>query len=1150
VKRTLSVIIVGLCAVVAPAREPIRLANNPALSPDGKTLAFDYAGDIWTVPTTGGVARPLTQNPAKDSSPKFSPNGKEIAFVSDREGTPQIFVMPANGGSPKQVTFHTAGFALHEWAPDGDHLLVSAMRDHAWSRRQPERFYLVNVRERRGERLLFDDYGTSGTLSPDGRQLLFTREGPEWWRKGYVGAMASQVWLYDLESKRFEQLLLEQTDHRWPLWKPDGRGMYYCSNTKNGFVLNEMPLTLRPVSAAIERPPVLPKSVAAFPDDSIVFPCISRDGSTIVFRHLFDFYRLAPGGKPEKIEIFRDDDRPAERLERRVLDRASSVDFTSDGLEIAFIAGGDLWVMDTELREPRRVTKTEEEERNPVFAPDGQSILLMSDAGGKTEIWRATRSDAKKPWWLNTSFKYDQLTSDGEAKSKLTFSPDGTKIAYVKGRGDLWIADADGKNPRKFIESWNAPSYDWSPDGKWLVYALDDEDFNRDIWLKPLEGTRPPFNLSRHPYNEDDPIWSPDGRLIAFIGARESKENLDIHFVYLRAEDDQKNSRDRSIEKALEKMKKSRGKADPTPKQGATDGENDGPEQAPDPKVKDDAKTKDDPKANPPAAKKTPAPVVIDFDGIRDRIHRVTIAHSNETDLLWSPDSKRLAFTATVDGQSGTYTIEIPENLKPTLLNTQTGGHGRWLKSGQIVWLSGGIPASISGTASPAPSGPSAAPATGRGGNRGGGGVAVAGGYRFSAYQDFDLAKKHQAAFDMCWRTMRDRWYDEKLGNRDWNAIRAKYLPLAETTDPEKLTTVVQLMLGELNGSHLGFFAGSGTLPARRPGLPPEEPTATDRKWNVVTAHLGVRFDDSYPGPGLKVRDVLPESPASHKRSELKVGDVIISIDGTNVMPALDLTTVLNGLPARDVALKVKDVDGKERDVTIRPITFTAARNLVYKKWLHDNRALVDKLSGGTLGYLHIRAMDMPSFYEFEEELYNAGAGKAGLVIDVRENGGGSTTDHLLTALTQPKHAVTIPRGGVPGYPQDRTVYATWNKPIVVLCNQNSFSNAEIFSHAIKTLKRGHLVGVPTAGGVISTGGTSIMDVGFLRMPFRGWYVLENGEDMELHGAAPDFKVWPWPGDMPKGKDDQLAKGVEVLLADVKEWANRPQPKLKKATER
>ncbi|MCP4592229.1 MAG: peptidase S41, partial [bacterium] len=170
--------------------------------------------------------------------------------------------------------------------------------------------------------------------------------------------------------------------------------------------------------------------------------------------------------------------------------------------------------------------------------------------------------------------------------------------------------------------------------------------------------------------------------------------------------------------------------------------------------------------------------------------------------------------------------------------------------------------------------------------------------------------------------------------------------------------------------------------------------------------------------------------------------------------------------------------------------------------------------------------------------------------IDVRNNGGGFTADHVLTVLCQPSHAITVPRGGGQGYPEDRRVYATWNKPIVMMCNQNSFSNAEIISHAVKTLKRGKLVGAPTAGGVISTGGTGIMDVGFLRLPFRGWYILPTGEDMELNGAVPDFVLWPQPGEMPAGKDIQLEKAIEVLLDDVTQWNARPQPPLRKASER
>ncbi len=402
---------------------------------------------------------------------------------------------------------------------------------------------------------------------------------------------------------------------------------------------------------------------------------------------------------------------------------------------------------------------------------------------------------------------------------------------------------------------------------------------------------------------------------------------------------------------------------------------------------------------------------------------------------------------------------------------------------------------------------------------------------------------------------MRDQFYDERLGNRDWNAVRQKYLPMAgESPDMETFTTVVQLMLGELNGSHLGFTASAGGGGGPRRGQPapaaPGADPAAGPNWREVTCHLGVRFVADAKGPGLTIRDILPQSTADQKKSKLAPGEVILSIDGTPVNPETDLTTILTGPASRLLTLKVKGVDGKEREVMLEPTTYAVARTRLYDAWLESNRKAVETASKGTLGYLHISAMSDPSFQKFIEELGAVGAGKDGLVIDVRENGGGSTADHLLTALTQPVHAITVPRGGGPGYPQDRKIYATWNKPIVVLCNQNSFSNAEIFSHAIKTLKRGKLVGVPTAGGVISTGAAPIMDIGTIRLPFRGWFLLNDGEDMELNGAMPDVVLWPEPGQMPAGKDAQLAKAIEVLMQDVKEWKEKPRPALRKATER
>ena len=1077
---------------------PIRLVTSPAISPDGKSVAFSWRGDIWLVPSQGGTARRLTTHPATDRSPEFSPDGKRLAFVSTRTGSAQIFVMPVDGGEPQQWTFHSEGYDLQGWFPDGQSVLALGRRDHFW--RHAERFFQVPARSRAGEKILFDGYGKDGHLSPDGKRLLFTREGTRYWRKGYRGSQASQIWLFDRNQGTFQQVAQHETGCRYPLWHPSGQSFYYVTAKSGSFNLWHKDL-----KTGKER------QLTHFDDDSVLFPAISASGSHIVFRHLFDLYIYeAKSDKVRKIDIEYDGDEPRQAKLRRLLRQATEVAFSKDGLEIAFIAGGDVWVMDTELREPKPVTHTTEEERDLVFSNDGKALFFVSDRDGQADIWRAERSDPQRYWWQNDSFTLKRLTHDPVVEFALSVSPDGKHLGYCRERGDFWISDLDGNNARQIFASWNEPDYDWSPDGKWLAYAIYDSNFNRDVFVAPIDGSRPPYNISRHPDNDYAPAWSPDGRMIAFLGRRLGEET-DIHYVFLRFQDEEQSQRDRTLKKAIEKMKKLRKSALPSPKPASGAKKNE--------PAKADAKAaaKKDVSKSPSNNSKSPTlpKVTIDFEGLAERVHRVPIQHTTESQLFWSPDSKKLAFQATIAGKSGTYTISPPTSLSPRLLTTYQGTQARWLAKGNlIVWLQGGLPASVTSSGSQTR-------------------------YSFTARQTLDVSKRFKNAFLQCWRLMRDHYYDGTFNHKNWNAIYRKYAPMAAAAEDEQmLAEVVHLMLGELNGSHLGFFARS----SRSTGL------ADD--WTEVTAHLGVRFDASFQGPGLKVRDVIYGSPAHQHKTRIHPGEVILSIDGKPVDIDMDLTTVLNGRLDRDIVLQVRDSKGKERRVTLRPISFGTARSLLYEHWVRANRAHVDKQSKGRFGYVHIRGMNMSSFYRFEHELFQVAAGKEGLVIDVRENGGGFTTDHLLTILTQPLHAITVPRGGKPGYPQDRTVYATWHKPIVVLCNQNSFSNAEIFSHAIKTLKRGRLVGVPTAGGVISTGGRPIMDIGFLRMPFRGWFVLPTGEDMELNGAVPHFIIWPNPTEMPRGVDRQLDKALEVLTEDVQKWKARPQPKLKKASER
>ena len=1069
-----------LLAAIASA-EAIRLAENPALSPDGKTLVFSWRGDIWSVASTGGKARRLTTHPAEDRIPQFSPNGRRIAFVSARAGANQVFVMDVPDGRPVQVTFHSEGSVLQDWYPDGTSVLVSGPRDHYW--RRAGRLFRKSMQPDSPPVLLFNGYGGAGKLSPDGTRLLFSREGSRWSRKQYTGAQASQVWTYDLEQKEFRKLSQGEHEERWPVWAPDGKRAYVVSQADGTFNLYELQL------AGGKR-----RKLTQFEDDGVVFPAISRDGSTIVFRRLFDLYRLDVGGDMARLHIESSGDFVHETTRTDRLTAATQAAFTDDGREIVFVAGGDLWVMDTELKEPVQVTFTDEEERDPVFSPDHKSIVYVSHKGGQCDIWKASRADGRLHWWQNRKFSSENLTRDPQTEAQPRFVADG-RIAYTALRGDLWTIKPDGTEPIKVLESWSKPSYSFSPDGRWVAYAIEDDDFNSDIWIKPASGTGEAINISRHPDWETQPVWSPDGKMLAFVGNR-ARDESDIHYVYLRKQDDDKTKRDRTIEKALEVMKKRK-----------VPGEK--------PKTKpEENKKKEEKKPEKKAAEeKKEIEVRIDFDDIADRIHRISIRNAVESGLMWSPDSKKLAFSATIDGKEGLYTVAIPDEPKPVLHVAGKGSGGRWLEEDdKIVWLQRGQPTAV------VKGKPKA--------------------YGFSVQHRIDIRARNVAIFDLAWLTVKDFWYDDRMNNRDWDTMRRKYRPAAAAcvTDRE-LNTVVALMLGELNGSHLGFRSNA-TPPWRKPG------------WNDVTAHLGVRFDPEFSGPGLRVKDVIKGSPALREASRLHIGDVILTIDGQPVSLRRNLGRALLGKPERSMLLAVKGADGKSREVILRPTTFPAVRRLLYEEWLDRNRAKVDEASKGALGYLHVRGMSWPSFERFEAELYKVGHGKQGLIIDVRNNGGGFTADHLLTCLTQPEHAITVPRGGGAGYPQGRMVYARWSKPIVVLCNQNSFSNAEIFAHAIKTLKRGRLVGVRTAGGVISTGGRRLMGVAFVRLPFRGWFVRGTGQDMELNGAAPHFTIWPKPTEMPRGKDRQLDKAVSVLLEDVEAWKKRPKPKLVRKSER
>ncbi|MCK4685119.1 MAG: PD40 domain-containing protein, partial [Pirellulales bacterium] len=371
------------------------------------------------------------------------------------------------------------------------------------------RFFRINSRKRSSEELLFNGYGAEGKISPDGKTLLFVREGERWWRKGYVGARSAQIWTFGLQSGTFSKVLDTAACDRSPVWNSDSQSFFYCSShgAKNG-ARNLWHCELGTGKTS---------QVTDFEDDLVATPTISADGHSIVFSKLFDLYRWHPnaGGDAAKIRIHITTAGEQADTYRRILTSASDAAFSDDGLEIAFISGGDLWVMETELKEPVRITKTAEFESDPIFAEKGNAILFVGWKDGQPDIWKVERADPSLYWWQSEEFKLTQITDDAEKESDLQLSPNQQDLLFAHGRGDVRVYHLETGKAETLVDSFSAPAFDVSPDGKWIVYARTDNNFNSDIWIAPIDQTSEAINISRHPDDEYGPKWSPDGSKIA-----------------------------------------------------------------------------------------------------------------------------------------------------------------------------------------------------------------------------------------------------------------------------------------------------------------------------------------------------------------------------------------------------------------------------------------------------------------------------------------------------------------------------------------------------------------------------------------------------------------------------------------------------------
>ncbi|MBW7995080.1 MAG: peptidase S41 [Candidatus Glassbacteria bacterium] len=1025
--------------------------RHPAVSPDGRTVAFSYAGDIWTVPSSGGTARRITVNPAYDANPVWSPDGAGIAFSSDRAGQDDVFAIDTAGaGEPVQLTFHGSPDLPVGWTPDGSEVIFLAVRE--LSPRRIATPYRVPADGSRMPVKLWRVLAMHAAVSPDGGTYAFTRGYSPWYRKHYRGSGNYDIWLYNPSDSTYRQFTGSDASEINPMFAGQDSRLYYVSERDGAFNLYRKALDSSPDEPG--------EQLTSFTEDGIRRSAISADGSTVVFSRGTDFFvmSLGPSGDPRRLEVRLPADTRQNEIAWETFTRdAESFAVSADEKQAAVIVRGELFVVETvEDGITRRISTTVNREADPVWMPDSTTLLFTSDSAGSQDIYKITGADSSRPeLYRARHFKLERLTSGLQDEHHPQPSPDGKRIAYVRGRGDLMLMNTDGSGQRALIAGWDEPKFCWSPDSRWIAFSRNDIEFNEDVWIIPADGSAEPANVTRHPDADTDPVWSADGRKLGFRSRRSGENNVDIYFLFLRKDDRELSGEQRRW------------------------------------REQDEEKKEDD-------EEKDSVPTVrIDFERLHERIVRVSSLPGDEGAPAISPDGKTFAFGASTDGESDLYSVSWDGE---DLTRLTTGGHSpsavRYSPDGTTIYYlrSGGRPHKLTVSDKKSESLP------------------------LAARMDIDNRAERRQVFLEGWRALNDYFYDPDFHGADWTAMRDKYLPAVEAGIParEDFEALIHLMLGELNASHLGFSSSN------------------DRRAIPVGA-LGVRLDESYSGPGFMIADVLARGPADREQSRLVPGDVITSVAGQSVGPGDNLYHLLYDTVDKPVLLTVRSPAGREREIQIRPTTIGAQNNLVYHDWVDSRRAMVDSLSGRRLGYIHIRAMGWDSFEAFERDLYSECHAKDALVVDVRNNPGGWITDYLLAVLTVRRHARTVPRGAEnSGYPQDRLPVYSWVKPVAALCNELSFSNAEIFAHAFKTLDLGPLIGQTTGGAVISTGATRLIDGSVFRLPFRGWYVQGSDINMERQGAVPDIIVPEPPGEEGSGADIQLERAVRELLGRIK----------------